>query len=701
MIIKERYFMKKLFFGLTLFIIATIGTIYGVLFTKTGNDIIASYIENKVNTEQSDVKLKVNKFELTFNTITFNATIDDNSNIDVIGDLQLFKKVVDLKYNIKIKELSNLENLINQKLNGPFNTSGIFKGNERAALIEGISDIASSETTYKINLINFEPSDINFLVKNAKITDLLNLVNQPNYASGNIDIKGDIKNARANYLDGTIITNINNGKLINDVINKELNQNIASRIGFKSDINAKLIGDKIELKSDLITSLADVFASKSIINLNTNKITSDYKIDVKNLSKLQGVIGTKLNGKFILDGNLVFENGNLKIDGKSNIFESNTSYDFKLLNSSLQDVNFKIENAKIDKLLHMLNEPIYAVGDLKVQGNIPNANLNTLDGKINTTIENGKLINEVINTVFKQNFKKNVSFSGDLDTKLSSNKALTKAKIDTSIANLTTNELVFNFKDSSLISDYLLSVPSLEKLKDFTGAKLRGSLDISGDLSKKSGALVVNGNSDVIGGKLNFNLKNDDLKATLKDAQIKQLTHMLYYPEVFNSKTDLNLDYNLLLNKGKLSGNLLNGHFLPNDFSALVNQLAKFDLTREVYETVKINSDINNMVLSSVINMKSANTTIDVTNSVLDLNKDTIDAIVKGKIKTTDFGVNIKGSISKPKISLDTKGLIENQINKQLDKNQDKIKEKLDKVLKGKLGEEGSEKLLNNIKSLF
>jgi hypothetical protein len=42
MIIKERYFMKKLFFGLTLFIIATIGTIYGVLFTKTGNDIIAS-----------------------------------------------------------------------------------------------------------------------------------------------------------------------------------------------------------------------------------------------------------------------------------------------------------------------------------------------------------------------------------------------------------------------------------------------------------------------------------------------------------------------------------------------------------------------------------------------------------------------------------------------------------------------------------
>ncbi len=693
--------MKKLFFGLTLFIILVIGSIYGVLFTKTGNDFIASYIENKVNNEQNDVKLKVNKFELTFNTMVFNATIDDNSNIDISGDLQLFKKIVDLKYDIKVKELANLENLINQKLNGPFNTSGIFKGNEKSALIEGVSDIASSETTYKINLIDFEPSNIDFLLKDAKIVDLLKLVNQPVYASGIVNVKGKINNARQNQLDGIVTANISRGKLINDVINKELNQNIASRIGFKSDVEAKLIGDKIELKSDLITSLADVFAHNSVVDLKTNKITSDYKINVKNLSKLQGVIGTKLNGKFILEGNLIVDNGNINLDGKSDIFESNTSYDLKVIDSIPQDVNFKIENAKIDKLLHMLNEPVYAVGDLKVTGNIPNANIDTLKGTINTTISNGKLINEVVNTVFKQNLKKDVSFSGDISTSLVPNKAITNSKLQTSLANLTTNETIFDFKDGALSSDYILNVPSLEKLKDFTGTKMRGKVNVSGELFTKAGSLSLTGDSNVVGGKLNFNLKNDNLKASLKGAQIKDVTHMLYYPEVFDSKTDLDLDYNMLLSKGKLSGSLLSGHFLPNDFSSLVNQLAKFDLTKEVYETVKINSDINNMVLNTIINMKSKNTTIDVTNSILNLEKNSIDAKIKGKIKTTEFGVNVKGSTSNPKISIDTKGLLKEQVNKQIEKNKDKIKEKLDKALKGKLGEEGSKEILDNLKKLF
>lgn len=693
--------MQKLFFGLTFFIVLVIGTIYGVLFTKSGNGFIASYIENKVNDGQNDVKLKVNDFTLTFNTINFDASIDDNSNINIAGDLQIFKQVVDLKYDIKVKELAHLEKLIGTKLNGPFATSGVFKGNEKSSFIKGISDVASSKSEYNLDLVNFEPSNINFSIKEADLESLLTLVNQPTFTTGVLNVKGEIKNAKMNQLDGIITANLSRGKLVNEVVNKEFGQNIATRIGFTSDVKANLKGDKIELKSDLITSLADIFAPNTIVDLTTNKITTDYKVDVKNLSKLQGVIGTKLNGVFTTDGNIVVDNGNIFLNGKSDIFESSTSYDLKVINSIAQDINFKIENAKIDKLLHMLNEPVYAVGDFVVKGNIKNTSAQTLDGTINTTITNGKLINEVINTVFKQNLKNTVNFNGDINTTLVPNQANSKVILDTTLANLSTNNTSFTFKDAAINSDYLLSIPSLEKLQDLAGTKLRGKLDVSGDLYSKAGALNVTGASNIIGGKLNFNLKNNDLNATLKEAQIKQLTHMMYYPEVFDSKTDLELNYNMILSKGKLTGNLLSGHFLPNNFSSLVNQFAKFDLTREVYETVKIDSDINNMVLSSVINMKSANTTIDVTSSTLDLNKNTIDAIIAGKIKTTEFGVNVKGTTSNPKISVDTKGLINNQINKQIDKNEEKIKEKLDKVLKGKLGEEGSDKLLNNIKSLF
>ncbi|APW65014.1 hypothetical protein LPB137_03770 [Poseidonibacter parvus] len=693
--------MNKFFISLTILIIFIIGTVYGVLFTKTGNGFISSYIENTVNDEQSDVKLKVKDFTLTFNTINFDASINDDSNINISGDLQIFKKKVDLKYDIKINELSNLENLTKQKLNGPFSTSGIFKGDANFSEISGISDIAQSETSYALKLVDFEPKNIDFLIKNARIEKLLHLLNQKNLAIGNLTLKGDIKDANIPSLDGDLTVNISKGKLNNKVINEEFKQNIASAIYFKSDIKAKLTPNKATIKSDLITSLADAFTNQTEVFLDSGKILTDYKLDVKNLAKLEGIIGKKLYGNFITNGKVKVENNTINIDGSSDIFESLTKYSAKLVDSNPEFINLNIANAKIDKLLRLLNEPVYADGILNIDANIVNANVGTLDGTIKTNILNGKIINPVANTVFKQNLKKEIVFSANATTSLVPSQAITEAKIATSLANIDVKKAVFDFKGASLNSDYLLQIPSLANLYDITSTKLRGAINVAGNLESKNKSLLLAGNSKLLDGTLDFNLKNDDFHADIKDVQIKKLTHMLYYPEVFDSTTALTLDYNLLMKKGKLNGKLIKGHFLPNNFSSLLNQFAKFDITREVYESVDIETNINKLVLTSTINMKSENTTIDINKSVLDLEKSTIDAKINTKIKSTQFALNVKGNTSKPKISLDSKDLINNQINKQIEKNEEKIKEKLNKVLKGKLGEDGAKEVLKNFKSLF
>ena len=212
---------------------------------------------------------------------------------------------------------------------------------------------------------------------------------------------------------------------------------------------------------------------------------------------------------------------------------------------------------------------------------------------------------------------------------------------------------------------------------------------------------MINGNSKSVGGDLNFNLKNDDFSANMNNISTKELTHMFYQPEIFDSKGDFKIDYNLLVKKGTLNGKLLNGHFLANDFSNLINQLSKFDLTKEVYQTVDINSDINQSVLTSSINMKSINTQIDVNNSVLDLENSTIDARLDAKIKTSSFAVNINGNTSNPKISLDARDLIKEQLEKQLEKKKDKIEEKLNKVLGGTAEDDKAKELIKNLKSIF
>lgn len=673
--------MKKLFLSLSVIVILILSSVYGLLFTKFGNNMAASYIENKVNTGQQDVKLKVNDFTLTLTHLNFDAWINDNSEINISGDLSLFKKSVDLKYDIKVNDLATLKNLTKQEFKGPLFTSGIFIGNDQEAIIQGTSDVAKSQTKYYFNLENYEPRNINIQVKNAKIEDLLTLLNKPTYIKGDLNILADIKNANISKLDGMIVSKIVNAKINNEIVNKEFNQTLQAPISFQSDINAILTPNKAVVKSNLISSIAEIFMNRTIIDLSTNDFKTDYKIDVKSLNKLEGIIAKKLNGEFLTNGSLKAFDKTIQIEGSSNVLEGITKYNAEFKDSKISNIKFAIESAKLEKLLQIINEPIYATGDLNIEGDIKNANLDKLDGMINSRITNGLIINEVANTIFKQNLIEKLNFDLSVGTNLLPNQAVSKTSLETTIGNLTTQNSVYDLKENAFNSDYLLNIPELDKLKDIVKMSLKGKLDMSGEFSSKENSILLNGKSDTLGGIFDFDLKNDKLNASLKNINIQELSSMLDYSKIFDSKANFTLDYDLLTQKGNLLGNLSNGHLLENSFVSLVDQLAKVDLTKELYETFDINTQINNRILTSNLIMKSQNTQLQIKDSILDLEKDLVDAKINTSIKDKTLDINLKGQTSFPQISIDAKDLLKEQINKQIEKKKDKIQQKLNKAL--------------------
>jgi hypothetical protein len=673
--------MKKIFLSLMAISILTLSGIYLLLFTKFGNNMAASYIEDKVNSGQQDVKLKVNEFTLTPNSLNFVASINDNSEINVSGDLSIFKKSVDLKYDIKINDLSTLKNLTKQEFKGPLFTSGIFIGNDQEAIIQGTSDIAKSQTKYYFNLENYEPRNINIQIKNAKIEELLALLNKPIYIKGDLNVIADIKNATLSKLDGMIISKINNAKINNDVVNKEFNQALASSINFQSDINAILTPNKAEIKSNLISPIAEIFMNRTILDLTTNNLKTDYKIDIKNLSKLEGIISKKLNGQLLTNGSFKLFDETIQIEGDSNVFEGITKFNAEFVNLNPSFIKFSIENSKLEKLLQVINEPIYATGDLNVQGNIKKLDINKLDGAINTRINNGLIISEVANTITKQNMKEKINFDLKVDTNLLQNEAISKMNIETSIGNLSTQNSVYNLKDDSFNSDYLINIQSLANLKDILNVNLKGKLDLNGEISNKDHSIAILGKADTLGGAFDFTFKNDKLNANLKNIDIQELCYMLDYSKIFDSKANFSLDYDSVLKKGNLVGKLNNGHLLENNFVTLIKQLSKVDLTQEIYEKFDINTQINDRILTSNLIMQSQNTQINIKDAVVDLEKNQIDAKINSTLKEKTLFVNLKGDTNAPKISLDANDLLKEQINKQIEKKKDKIQQKLNKYL--------------------
>ena len=825
-------------------------SLYVLLFSSLGNSFVASYLESYV-TKRGVAAFKLNQFSLTFNTINLIAIIDKNSKITLNGSYDIFSNKIDVKYLVDIKDLSKLEKFTTTKLVGSLALVGLIKGDDKNAMVTGKSNIFDSNSVYDVKLENFEPKTINIKIDSAKIEQILNVVNQPEYAKGTVDIDVNIKDTKTNNLDGTVHLEIVDMILNNQIVNKiagvnlskivkingnvdtklipnkliskvNLNSNVAniclehniidlkqnsinsdykisvnkltdlsdfittkSKKGFEIkgvlkadkkhittlgnsnifqgnsqyevilddkklqklnidvsnakldevfaymgqpqylsgliDINAKIknanigflegsvitnikksklnknivnklyklklekdvdvnIGIKSTLDKNSITSivnlkssLLNINAKKLYVNLKDHSIKTDYKINIPNLRNLHGLVDYKLNGNLNLQGSINGNDKTLSIKGKGDPFNGSIDFDAKLVNFEPSQINLQLNNAKIEKLLNTFDQPIYAKGLVNINANVLNTSLKNLKGKVKSEILKGEVNNKVINKIFELKLKKKVLFKGNTNTILKPNILISNLNLNTSLANLNVSKMSVNLKDKSLKSDYEVSVSNLNNLYDLTNTKLRGKLKIIGEI-KKNTDLYITGKSKILGGTLDYSLKNDDLRASLNNIQSKDLLYMLYYPIIFDSVATSDITYNLKKEKGLIQTVLEKGKILPNTYTNTIKNLINFDLTKEIYTKSVLKSRINKKVVDSILDMNSKNTEIDIPRSRVDLNKRTINALVQTRLDDVEFDTKIQGSLDKPRVKIQTDKLIKSTVKTKVFK---KIEKKL------------------------
>lgn len=423
------------------------------------------------------------------------------------------------------------------------------------------------------------------------------------------------------------------------------------------------------------------------------KFNLKYDVNLEDLSKLEQFTAQKLQGSFHTNGEI---NGNkelLLVKGITDVFGSDSKYDVVLKNFSVTNIDIASKGVKIEKALYTLNQPVYATGLVDIDGKITNTKIPTLAGQITTNIHNGALNNKVVNEAFNLKLDTVKLFQGEIITDLKPYMVENKVDFFTSIVNVFVQKARLSLKDNSVISDYQIVFEDLARLYDITQMKLLGNLEINGTV-KKDDNLEVTGLAQTLDGEVNYTLYNDELTATLKDIEVLALTKMLTYPSFFDSKANANVNYNLVTQKGDITAMLANGQFVKNRFSSLVNTLAKFDITKEVYENFTLNSQIDKKVINSTADMKSQYTQITVPKSRVDLESKTLDTNVKLDLKGHKVEAKIKGNVDKPDISIDV-----GEVLKQ--KAEEKVKKELSKKLNDKLSDEDMDGLIKGLKSLF
>ena len=553
--------MKFLYWFLGL-IVGLFGVIYVAVFTPFGNGIVKPYIEEQI---QINTKLdsKLTTFVLSMSDFEILLELNKNNTLLVKGNYSLFSQAFNVVYRVRLEELNSLKALTQTQLNGSFHTDGKVAGDMKLINVDGSSDVASSDTTYHVELTEFNPTSIIAKIDSANLKELLHTVNQKAYASADINLDVNFKNITPHKLDGNIKLTTLKGALNTKVMKKDFNISIP-KTAFSMTLDAILKDDDVDYTYALNSNLAKISSGGKIVP-EPLAVDIEYGVDIKELAVLKPITNAPLRGAFRVNGTVKGDKKSMLLDGKSDLAASKTTYKVLLEEFAPKSVIASIKKARLEKLLYMVGQPNMASSELNLDVKFTSLDLKNLAGDLKLNLKDGKVNTKVMKKVYKVNLPK-TRFSSKTDVKLKGKSVVYTTLFDSNLAKLQSNgTLIPDTLDMDLL--YSASIKELGLLKPITGADLRGKVKLNGSVKGNKEKLLLLLSSDVAASdtKVNVVLKEfqpKSVKAKIKAMKLQKVLYMVKQPHYANGLFDLDVDISdadMKSLKGTIISNIRNG----------------------------------------------------------------------------------------------------------------------------------------------
>jgi len=645
-------------------LVSIVAAVYVVLFTPFGNSLLQPVIEKKI-IEQTKLESKLTSFALNMSSFAIVLELDKNNIIYLSGNYSLFSQAFNVAYRVKLEKLESLKSLTNAPLRGSLFTEGVVKGTLAFIEVDGKSSVAKSDTSYHVELKDFNPTSIIAKVKEADLATLLFMGGEKAYAQATLNLTLNFKNIVPHALDGDVLLETKNGKIDTKLMAKEFALKIPNT-EFSMKLDAKLKGDDVDYSYLLSSNLAKITSSGKII---PEPLDTDikYSIDVKELALFKPMTGADIRGAMKLSGKVKGGKSQMLVDGVTDFAGSDTSFKMTLKDFAPQKMNLKMKDLQLENLLYMINQPHYADGTLSLDVDISDAKVGNLKGVVKAGIENGVVDSKYLTEAFE--FKPpmpGTSFKLASFTKLNGDFVDTKLNLISSLANLDIENVRLNIKEGSIQSDYATKIHNLDKLYFVSQRHLNGSLSVDGVL-KKAKDLELSMHSKVAGGVVEAKLHNDDFHADINSVQTVQTLRILTYPEIFKASLNATLDYNLQSQSGKLKGDLVEGAFTKNQALDLIKKYAKSDLYVERFKG-GVNADIDKEMIVASLDLQSNKSSIKSKDAKLNSKTKKMDASVEIVANEYPINVNLKGDVASPAVNVDLKKLMESKTGEVIQK---------------------------------
>ncbi len=597
--------MKFLKVFLSLIVLLVL-TIYTILFTSFGNNLLKPVIEGKINSATL-LHVKLEKFHLRWSSLDIDLLITQHNHLKLQGDYSLLHQSFDLTYNLNFHALQELYQLLKTDLKGDFTTNGTAKGDLNFIHINGIANIAKGDLQYQITLKEFNPSLIKAQGKNIQIASLLYTLAQKPYANGILDLNLNFKNLTPHNLDGQIVLNTKKGDFNTKVLQQDFNITIP-KTTFKLGAIATLNKNDIDYKMAFNSNLANLH-TQGTITPQPLKLNIYYNAMIKELALFKPLTKQDFKGPLAFKGTLKGDAKKANLLLVSDLAKSNTQASINLKNFKPTQVIAKIQHLKLGSLLYTLGKQPYADATINCNINLNNLKPKQLDGEVKLWSQNGRFNTKVLKRAFNITIPK-TDFKLTLAALLKKDHIRYTTLFDSNLAKINSDGKIIT-EPLKLNLNYKANIKELSLLKPLTNANLQGKLNLYGDVKGDKKELHILTHSDIASSTTIIkttlkNFKADSIQASIKKLQLSKLLYILKQPQY--TQGTLNLIANISsLNKDKLDGKItiksngtLNNKYLTKTYQ-FKHPMPKTDFNLDIVTNLEKTKAISNLKLNSTL----------------------------------------------------------------------------------------------------
>jgi hypothetical protein len=641
--------MKKILF----FAVILLLSLSFLIFHDKGNEILKPYVSGYLKDKvKKNISIELQDLKIDLNYVKFSALLNNVITINAEGNLSLFFQELHLDYTLKSDNFKHKID-INGTITGTFNDMKI-QG-------EGEGETVKSHINYALNLKDDVIEKIKLKINKADIASFLQVLSQPAYAEGKVDIDIDIPTLTKLNNKGKVNIILNPSTLNEKVFKEKFKIDLPKEMIVTANIHSKVHAKAFELEGDISSNLATLKFFNTTYSINTKELLANYVLSIPRLSKVLFLTKKKLNAKLKIDGKVKLKKKKINLIGTSKSLGGKTHFNY-----NGKSLNTFMENIEITKLLYLLNEKPYATG--KLNANLKLNDLEQLAGTFELKTKNAKTINHTLRKEFDLNFKKPIPFTlnstGDIDL----NVVNTQSIVQSNILTYTSNNLKYNLTTSTLSSSYQLDIPKLSKFNTLVGKSLKGKLIIDGEMNYDND-LIITGSTKSLDGSINFRLSDKKLNSKINNVPVEKLMDILSYPQVFKASLLGNFNYDFATHKGKFTSTLNQAKLLSSDLTVSIMQLRGLDLTKERYNETHFNATFTKNLIDIDFEAKNKKVLLSIPFGRINKANNNIDATFNIKVDNKDIAGKIQGDISDPKIIINSSKFIKDEMQNMMQGN--------------------------------